>query len=68
MWRLSIEATNEENEGGPMPNYALERAPTWALQEALRAIQKELDGRSRIVFLMREEERRRARDRRPEGS
>ena len=65
MWRLQIEATEAKDEGGPMPYYALDRAPTWALKEILQAIHDELTARARVVFLMREEERRLARERRP---
>ena len=59
MWRLTIEATAEKDEGGPMPPYEMRVAPTWALEEIAEAIRFELAARDRLLRLMREEELRR---------
>ena len=57
MWRLIIEATESKDEGGPMPSYVLQYAPTWAIEEAEKAIHAELADRRRVLNIVREYER-----------
>ena len=55
--QIIIESTVGKDDEGPVGQFALPHAPTWALREALQQVQRELNERERIYTLIREFER-----------